>query len=55
MRLDATSGTVFALDRLSASGQPFVIQRSYPGGSGNGTYLHHNISAFTTIPNTLPN
>ncbi len=54
-RLDAASRMVFALDRPSTSGQASVIARSYPSGSGNAAYWHHNISGFTTLPNALPN
>jgi hypothetical protein len=55
MRLDAASRTVFALDQTVASGQAFVIQRTYPEGRGTSTYRDGSISGFTTIPNTLPN
>ena len=55
IRLDADSRTVFALDRTAASGQAFVIQRSYPGGQGTSSYKDGSVSGFTTIPNTLPN
>ncbi len=55
MRLDATSSTVFAFDRLSASGHAVVIARNYPDGGGSATYRHNYIAGFTTLPNTLPN
>jgi hypothetical protein len=55
VRLNAASSSVFALDRTSAFAQAYVIQRSYPQGSGNATYLHKYVGGFTTLPNTLPN
>jgi hypothetical protein len=55
VRLNAASSLIFALDRTSAFAHPYVIQRSYPQGSGDASYRHRYIGGFTTLPNALPN
>ena len=55
VRLNASSSSIFAFDRTSAFAHAYVIQRSYPQGSGDATYRHKYVGGFTTLPNALPN
>lgn len=55
VRLNGSSGEIFAFDRTSAFAHADVIGRSYPQGSGDATYRHKYVGGFTTLPNVLPN
>jgi hypothetical protein len=55
MRLSADSSTVFVGDQDVSGSFTFILQRSFPEGRDEGSYMNGEPGGFTTIPNTLPN
>ncbi len=55
IRLSADSSTVFIGDQDVSGSFTFILQRSFPDGRDEGSYMNGQPGGFTTIPNTLPN
>jgi len=55
MRLSADSTKVFVGDQDVSGSFTFILQRSFPDGRDEGSYMNGQPGGFTTIPNTLPN
>jgi len=55
IKLSADSSTVFVGDQDVSGSFTFILQRSFPDGRDEGSYMEGQPSGFTTIPNTLPN
>jgi len=55
MRLSADSTKVFVGDQDVSGSFTFILQRSFPDGRDEGSYMNGHPGGFTTIPNTLPN
>lgn len=55
IRISADSTRVFVGDEDVSGSIFFILQRSFPNGSFMGEYDNGQASAFTTLPNVLPN